>query len=93
VALSGDVDGDTLSIAVADNGPGIPDHEQQVLEAGEESALEHGSGLGLWAVHWGVTRMGGDLAFAENDPRGSIVTVSIPVERATARTEDVPAEA
>jgi signal transduction histidine kinase len=93
VVLSGDVDGDTLSIAVADNGPGIPDHEQQVLEAGEESALEHGSGLGLWAVHWGVTRMGGDLAFAENDPRGSIVTVSIPVERATARTEDVPAEA
>lgn len=78
VVISGDDEDDTLSLAVADNGPGIPEHERAVLERGEESDLEHGSGLGLWAVYWGVTRMGGDLSFAENDPRGSIVTVSLP---------------
>jgi PAS domain S-box-containing protein len=80
VVISGDEDGGRLSLAVSDNGPGIPDHERAVLERGEESDLEHGSGLGLWAVHWGVTRMGGDLSFAENDPRGSIVTISAPSE-------------
>jgi PAS domain S-box-containing protein len=80
VVVSGDYDDGQFSLAVSDNGPGIPDHERAVLERGEESDLEHGSGLGLWAVYWGVTRMGGDLSFAENDPRGSIVTMTVPGE-------------
>ncbi len=87
VVVSGDYDDGALSLAVSDNGPGIPEHERSVLERGEESALEHGSGLGLWAVYWGVTRMGGDLSFSENDPRGSIVAVSVPAE-----LPDTPAE-
>jgi len=67
-----------LTIAVADNGPGIPEHEQAVLDAGEEDQLDHGSGLGLWAAHWGVTQMGGDLSISPNDPRGSIVSITVP---------------
>jgi len=79
VVVSADYDSEgALSIAIADNGPGIPEHERAVLEAGEEKPLEHGSGLGLWAVSWGITRMGGELAFSENDPRGSVVTVTVP---------------
>jgi hypothetical protein len=32
---------------VADDGPGIPDTERAVIEAGTESQLEHASSLGL----------------------------------------------
>lgn len=65
-------------IEVRDDGPGIPDRERAVLLAGEETPLRHGSGLGLWFVYWGVTRLGGELSFDENTPRGSIVKIEIP---------------
>jgi len=64
-------------ISVADHGPGIPERDRQVLADGAETQLEHASGLGLWFVNWGVTQLGGDLAFEENDPDGSVVTVRL----------------
>lgn len=70
---------DSVTIAVADNGPGVPEHERAVLEAGDEDSLQHGSGLGLWAVHWGVTQLGGQLSITDNTPRGTVATVSVPV--------------
>ena len=79
VVVSADTAPDGLRIAVSDNGPGIPEHERAVLDAGREDPLEHGSSMGLWAVKWGVTRMGGSLSFSENDPRGSVVTLTVPV--------------
>jgi PAS domain S-box-containing protein len=68
----------SVVLAVSDNGPGIPDHERAVISAQAEDQLQHGSGLGLWAVHWGVTQMGGQLTIEENTPRGTTVTVTIP---------------
>lgn len=65
-------------IEVRDTGPGIPERERTVLLAGEETPLRHGSGLGLWFVYWGVTRLGGELTFDENSPRGSVVKIKIP---------------
>jgi len=62
---------------VSDDGPGIPDYEVSAVQTAEESALEHGSGLGLWLVKWGVTRLGGTIAF-DNTARGTTVTVNIP---------------
>ncbi|WP_226005564.1 histidine kinase N-terminal 7TM domain-containing protein [Natrinema salinisoli] len=62
---------------VRDDGPGIPDHELAVLERGEETPLEHGSGLGLWIVSWSVTALGGDLDF-ETGEDGTTVTVRLP---------------
>ena len=86
-------DENSLAIAVSDNGPGIPEHERTVLAAGEEQPLQHGSGLGLWAVYWGVTQLGGTLSISDNDPRGSVVTVTVPtaeaVENAPAPVESV----
>jgi len=67
-----------VRLAVADNGPGIPDHEYEVLTKGEETALEHGSGLGLWLVFWVVEKSGGELTFGENEPRGAVVTMELP---------------
>lgn len=49
-----------------------------VLTAERETQLEHASGLGLWLVRWTVSLSGGDLSFGENEPRGSVVTLSLP---------------
>lgn len=72
-------DGDVY-IYVSDNGPGIPEYERAVIEAGDGDSLEHGSGLGLWMVKWGVVRLGGELAFGENQPQGTVVTIDLPTE-------------
>lgn len=77
-----------VRLRVADNGPGIPDHERAVIDEGEESPLEHGSGLGLWAAYWGVTGIGGELRISENHPRGTVVELDLPAAR---RPEDADA--
>lgn len=69
---------DGARIEVRDDGPGIPDDERAVLREGSETAIAHGSGVGLWLVNWAATRLGGTLAFASNQPRGSVVTVRLP---------------
>ena len=71
--------GDRFRLTVADDGPGIPDHEIETVESGRETALEHGSGLGLWVVAWGAAAVGADVDYADREPRGTVVTVSIPV--------------
>ncbi|WP_135820384.1 PAS domain-containing sensor histidine kinase [Halostella litorea] len=72
-------DGSWIHIAVSDDGPGIPAAERVVLTGEHEiTQLEHGSGLGLWLVNWAVTSSGGEVTFADNDPRGSVVTVRLP---------------
>lgn len=81
---------DGIAVSVADNGPGIPSNERAVIESGDEDALDHGSGLGLWAVKWGAIRLGGEIAFADRKPRGTVVTIELPTdiqaETATAET-------
>ncbi|WP_435097546.1 histidine kinase N-terminal 7TM domain-containing protein [Halorubrum sp. N11] len=68
-----------LVLVVDDDGPGIPDHEIEAIESGRETALEHGSGLGLWVVEWGAAAIGAEVDYADREPRGTRVTVSIPV--------------
>lgn len=80
VTITAEVVGDRVRVRVADNGPGIDPYERAVLEEGDESPLRHGSGLGLWIAKWGVDIAGGDISFTENDPRGSVVTIELPVE-------------
>jgi signal transduction histidine kinase len=72
-------DGRRARLAVADDGPGVPEHERAVLTDGRETQLEHGSGLGLWLVYWVVEKSGGRLSFADREPRGSVVTLELPV--------------
>jgi signal transduction histidine kinase len=68
-----------VEITIADNGPGIADQERRVIEAGEETALRHGSGLGLWTARWGSRILGGTLRFDADSPRGTVVSVAVPV--------------
>jgi signal transduction histidine kinase len=65
-------------LVVADNGPGVPEHELDVLTSGSETKLEHTSGLGLWTTVWVVEHSDGEIEFADNDPRGTVVRVRLP---------------
>jgi signal transduction histidine kinase len=65
-----------VEVVVVDDGPGIPPDERAVLESGVETALRHGSGLGLWLVRWGVDALGGDLAFV-GDGRDAGAAVAV----------------
>lgn len=67
-----------IQITISDNGPGIPDQELKPLHEGSETSLEHASGLGLWLVEWGISRVGGTITFEANDPRGTIVRLRLP---------------
>jgi PAS domain S-box-containing protein len=66
-----------VCVTVADNGPGIPAQQREVLLEGEETPLKHGNGIGLWLVNWIITRSGGQITFDKNEPRGSRVTLSL----------------
>jgi signal transduction histidine kinase len=74
VELAISVDDGVVRIEISDDGPGIPAHEFDVLEAGSETPLRHGSGIGLWIVTWIVDYLGGDLSF-ESTAEGSTVRV------------------
>lgn len=76
---------DTVRIDVADDGPGIPEQELTPLQTTAETPLEHGSGFGLWLVKWTVSLSSGELSFAENEPRGSVVTVRLPAADSSSR--------
>jgi PAS domain S-box-containing protein len=73
----------SVSVAVADDGPGIPEQERSVLRTREETPLEHSSGLGLWLVNWGVQTMGGSITVECPDDGGSVVTVELPAASAS----------
>jgi PAS domain S-box-containing protein len=68
-----------VAVRVADDGPGIPDHERSVVTGDREvTQLEHGSGLGLWIVKWVAEAYGGRVEFGESDLGGAAVSVVLP---------------
>jgi len=71
-------DGEWVDIVVADNGPGIPAHEQVMIESERETQLEHGSGMALWIVYWTASLFGGEILIENRSPRGARVTLRLP---------------
>jgi PAS domain S-box-containing protein len=65
-------------LCVRDDGPGLSAYERDVVTGDDETPLIHGSGVGLWLVDWVVTRLGGTMRFADNEPRGTVVTLELP---------------
>ena len=77
VDLSVTADDEGAVVTVADDGPGIPAHELRVLAAGEETQLEHGSGVGLWAVQWAVDATDATVDY-ETGSGGTTVRIRFP---------------
>ena len=66
-----------VEVVITDNGPGIPEHERQAIETGEETPLQHGTGLGLWLVYWAMSLLGGDIRIDDADP-GTRIALRLP---------------
>jgi PAS domain S-box-containing protein len=67
-------------VQVADNGPGIPDDRKEtVFGKGEKGLDSPSTGIGLYLVHTLVTQYGGDIHIEDNDPRGAVFSVHLPL--------------
>ena len=63
-------------VEVTDDGPGIPDHEMQVLEIGETS-LTHADRLGIWLIYWVVGKAGGEFDI-DTGKDGTTIRLEVP---------------
>ncbi|MDT3436028.1 PAS domain-containing protein [Haloarcula sp. 1CSR25-25] len=68
-----------IRIQITDDGPGIPPEQWDVINAGEETALAHSTGIGLWLIYWTVTALGGTIERTDNEPHGTALTYRIPL--------------
>lgn len=67
------VDRDAVRLRIADDGPGIPpERRAAVLEAG----TGEGTGMGLYLAETVLERYGGSIAVDDNEPRGTVVTLT-----------------
>ncbi len=71
-------------VLVDDDGPGISEDDLAPIEAGTETSLSHGQGLGLWQLKWGVDVLEGDLSFETDD--GTTVRIRVPDQAEQERT-------
>ncbi|HEX7098566.1 MAG TPA: HAMP domain-containing sensor histidine kinase [Acidimicrobiia bacterium] len=74
--------GDSLEVAVADRGPGVPpEHLERIFErfSTVDSARSSGTGLGLAIVRQHATRIGGHVEAFNREGGGLAVVVRIPV--------------
>jgi PAS domain S-box-containing protein len=80
VRVSTALDDETVTVAVADNGPGIPeDEKERIFAKGEKGLDSPGAGIGLYLVQTLVEQYGGDTWVEDNDPRGSVFIVELPL--------------
>jgi len=87
VTVTADPDTECVRVEIADDGPGVPSAEWDVIFSGEETPLAHGSGIGLWMMYWTITAMGGTIELTDNEPRGSVVTCQVPLGTTAAAEE------
>jgi PAS domain S-box-containing protein len=69
----------TVTVAIADNGPGVPDdHKEVIFGKGETDLDSSGTGVGLYLVETLVEQYGGDVRVEDNDPEGAVFIVALP---------------
>lgn len=79
VTVSATEQDDTVTIRVADNGPGVSDDQKDAIFGKSERGLEStGTGIGLYLVETLVTNYGGEVWVEDNDPEGSVFVVELP---------------
>jgi len=79
VAVSVTESGQTVTVRVADNGPGIPDDKRAAIFGKEEKGLDsQGTGLGLYLVKTLVDSYGGEIWVEKSEMNGAAFMVKIP---------------
>ena len=79
VTVSAAVAADTVTVQVADNGPGVPDdHKAEIFGKGETGLDSAGTGLGLYLVETLVSAYDGSVSVTDNDPEGAVFVVTLP---------------
>jgi PAS domain S-box-containing protein len=80
VTVSATDDGDTVTVRIADDGPGVPDERKDtIFREGEKGLDSEGTGLGLYLVETLVDRYGGTVRVQDNEPTGAVFSVELPL--------------
>jgi len=66
---------DGYILEITGDGPGIPEIERAPVDAGVETAMQHGTGLGLWQLQWSVTKLNGEVAFNTGEETSIRITL------------------
>ena len=74
-----------IMLRFSDTGKGIPKEVQAKVFDPFFTTKEGGTGLGLSIVHRIITQHGGDISVEGEEGRGSIFTISLPLEREVRR--------
>jgi PAS domain S-box-containing protein len=83
VTVEADDRGETVRVAVADDGPGVPDdRKEEIFARGEQGIESSGSGLGLYLVATLVDAYGGDVWVEDREPTGAVFYVELPTVEA-----------
>ena len=70
--------GDQVSIAIADDGVGIPDPlKRRIADPATQVVDRNGVSVGLYFVTTVLESIGGELSIEDNQPRGTVVTVTL----------------
>ena len=75
VVVTAERDEEWVRLRVADDGPGIDNRRKQRVF---EPEVGEGSGMGLYLVETLVDQYGGDVRLADNEPRGTVVELTLP---------------
>lgn len=80
VTVDFDMLSETAHVSIADNGPGIRDDDKEKLFLPYFSTKKDGTGLGLAIASRIVTEHAGHIRVQDNEPRGTIFSISIPIK-------------
>ncbi len=79
IDISAKINKNNVIIDIADTGTGIKDEEKEKLFIPYFSKRKDGTGLGLAIANKIITDHGGRILIRDNNPRGSIFSVEIPI--------------
>jgi len=80
VTVSFDMPSEAAQVSIADNGPGIRDEAKEKLFLPYFSTKKDGTGLGLAIANRIVTEHGGHIRVQDNEPHGTVFSISIPIK-------------
>ena len=91
IAVGVSYDDETLTVAIEDNGIGLPHDSENIVEP-YVTTREKGTGLGLAIVNKIIEEHGGEMTFAPSETGGTVVTLRFARDPTGAREQTEAAE-